>query len=1341
MTRIRIRLNVIQEKFWMDDLLKSPSTEYNDPNHTFIIKGNLSLPVLKEAYRKIMVEYPPFCSTIEVDNGNPYFVPQENFELPFKLLTIDENTDAEHIEKMLSDLVNVPFNLGRELPCRFCCIRKGELHYLFHSFHHLVIDGMSIRTFFDRLTTIYNKLMDNRYVAENQMEQLLQFNKVLDSQFKTNNAADSAYWKHYIEDVPVKVILPQTVYDNTKTTDAPNTWRFRLGEEMDSKVSGLCKQCNTTHFRVYSAVWALTLSKVLNTSAIALDHALNMRPKGSPLLGVFVNNFPIRYPFSEFSDKSFTDLLEYSNSNRMAEQQHIFAIYGDYLPKTQNAIRDSFNFSINYPLKLDELTVDFKDCEVLDWRHVNTNVSAELLLVIDADKQLTCDLRYKQTISLDYVKMLAHTFGYILRQVADNPKVMLSQIRLIDSQRQQELIEIEQANLQLASNHDPFTCMFKKQAMEHANHIAVVHQEQEITYSELDKRSDVLARKLHAMGIVRSNIGIALPKTIDMIVAILATLKSGNTYVPIDIHHPKERIAFIVNDASLRLVFTHRETRDMFGTLPCLDPSAADISADDESVALPQVVPGDVAYIIYTSGTTGKPKGVPIRHSMLSQTIVNNIALQKMTEESRVMQFANIVFDASVVEIFPSLAIGATLYLPLEEERKDTNLLLTFLSRHKITHINIPPVLLVTLPHTDLPDLKTIVVGGDLTNNNVIEFWSKDRLFINAYGPTENCVDVTYNIVTPRSAVNDIGTSMPGVASYVLDSHQNMVPDYAVGELYIGGVKLSDGYINRPDLNQTKFISNPFASDDDRKNHRNLVLYKSGDLVMRDGNGHLLFLGRTDHQVKLNGFRIELGEVESIISEFGNGIKNVLAMIRENNGNKMLVAYLLVPDVEKFPVDELKAHILSRLPSYMVPSAIVPLTAFPYNTSGKIDRQKLPMPVSETDLANYNAPTTLTERRLVKIWGDLLNKDFIDSNDSFLSLGGDSIMVIKLVYEIHKHFGISVNASNIYENPTLEGMARLIDTMLDNTDDNACLKLLTIAKEVMGTEEIDADTDLFEAGMDKALLDDFVHMSASTSNVFFTTFDVLKFKSIRNLIANIDRNLYSWGEGADETKPVIIYFNGFVESYPYNMPVISSFEKNFSVFNIESIYNFFIGGKDVSLQVLFETYEDLMMVALRDKQVLFLTGYCIGAEIAIAFAKFMSQRHPGINLSVVNIEAVYDRKNYYFLNLDTTQKSNDRRLEIFDKVYADMPELNYDGTVVNIMVNKPILHENQANDEDKTREENEKITKSWRGNIDNWNSHYPASPCHLLECNHMEVRDRKDILDRIQDIVLNSFSF
>ncbi|MGN0049894.1 MAG: condensation domain-containing protein, partial [Prevotella sp.] len=240
----------------MDDLLKSPSTEYNDPNHTFVIKGNLSLPVLKEAYRKIMVEYPPFSSIVEVDNGNPYFVPQENFELPFKLLTIDKDTDAEHVEKMLSDLVNVPFNLGRELPCRFCCIRKGELHYLFHSFHHLVMDGMSVRTFFDRLTTIYNQLIDNRYVAENQMEQLLQFNKVLDSQFKTNNATDTAYWKHYIEDVPVKVILPQAVYDNTKTTDAPNTWRFRLGEEMDSKVSGLCKQCNTTHFRVYSAVWA-----------------------------------------------------------------------------------------------------------------------------------------------------------------------------------------------------------------------------------------------------------------------------------------------------------------------------------------------------------------------------------------------------------------------------------------------------------------------------------------------------------------------------------------------------------------------------------------------------------------------------------------------------------------------------------------------------------------------------------------------------------------------------------------------------------------------------------------------------------------------------------------------------------------------------------------------------------------------------------------------------------------------------------------------------------------------------------------------------------------------------
>lgn len=1327
MTQTRIRLNVIQEKFWMDDLLKFPSTEYNDPNFTFKIKGNLSLPVLKEAYRNIMVEYPPFCSTIEVDNGNPYFVPQENFELPFKFISVDDTADADYVEKMLSDLVNMPFDLSRELPCRFYCISKGSLYYLLHSFHHVVMDGMTIRTFFDRLTTIYNQLLDNRYVAANQREQLLQFNTMLDRQFKSNNTADAAYWKQYIEDVPVKVVLPQAVYDNTRTTNAPNTWRFRLGEEMNSKVSSLCKQCNTTHFRVYSAVWALTLSKVLNTSVIALDHALNMRPKGCPLFGVFVNNFPIKYPFSDFSDKTFTDLLEYSNANRLAEQQHIFANYGDYLPKANNAIRESFNFSINYPLKLDELTVDFKDCEVLDWRHVNTNVSAELLLVIDADKQLTCDLRYKQTISLEYVKMLAKTFGYILGQVVDNPNVMLSHIRLIDCQRQQELVNIEQANLLLASTQDPFPCMFKKRVSEYANHTAVVHQDEKITYSELDKRSDVLACKLHGMGIVRSNIGIALPKSIDMMVAILATLKSGNAYVPIDTAHPKERIAFIINDASLQLVFTHRETRDLFGNLPFLDPSVAELSGDDKHVSLPSVLPDDVAYIIYTSGTTGKPKGVPIRHSMLSQTIVNNIALQKMTHESRVIQFANIVFDASVVEIFPALAIGATLYLPMEEERIDINLLLNFLTRNKITLINIPPALLVTLPHIDLPYLKTIVVGGDLTNKNVIEFWSKDRLFVNAYGPTENCVDVTYNVVSPSSAVNDIGVNMPGVTCYVLDRNLQMLPDYAIGELFVGGVKLTSGYINREELNEKKFLANPFASEADLLSGTNNRIYRTGDLVMRRNDGHLLFLGRSDFQVKINGYRIELGEIETCIKTYGHGINDAVVLVNDDNVAKKLVAYVLTDNTSTFSDTSLRSYIKASLPSYMVPSVIVPLERFHYNSSGKVDRKRLPLPAVSKEKENYKIPSTVTEKRLAKIWGNLMGADFIGCDDSFMSLGGDSISVIKLVYELHSTFGINLCAADIYRNATLSELAFYIESVTDDTDAVVERQLLSVASEVLDNHDLTVDSDLFAEGISQESLVSFVNKAATRHNVFFTTYDVKATRSIAQLVSTIDRNLYFWSEGHYTGKPIILFINGFVDYYPYNEPVVTALEKHFSVFNIESFCNYFLNKSEISLEELLEVYEDIVTVALKDKTIFAVTGYCIGAELSIVLAEYLRKRHDGMSLQVLNIEGIYDRTLYNELNFGFDYSDNSMRPSIFNRLYDNMPPLNYEGPVVNIMVGQPmdlLPKDKEAFDE---KEFKEKVYRAWKDNIENWKRHYPNAPLYFVDCSHMYFREEKNL--------------
>lgn len=1335
MTIEKIRLNIIQEKFWMDDLLKSPSTEYNDPNHTFIVRGNLSLSVLEQAYRKIMEEYPPFCSTIEVENNRPFFIPQTDFKVPFHVVDIDGNMQPSSVDQFLSELVNVSFDLQHELPCRFYCIRKGDEFYLLHSFHHVVMDGMSVRKFFDRLTVIYNQLLDNEYVAVPQSDLLLQFNSFLQDQYIRNNKTDAEYWRQYIDDVPVNVSLPQAVYNKEVPADTPNTWRFQLGKDLDNRVKDLCSQQATTHFRVYSAVWAMTLSKVLNIGDLAIDHALNMRPKEIPLLGVFVNNYPIRYRFDTLSDATFVDVLNYTNDNRLNEQQHLYALYGDYLPKSQNSMRESFNFSINYPLRLEELSVNFRECKVVGWRHVNTNVSPDILLVLDADEHLTCDLRYKQNISLDYVKMLANTFGYILRQVADNPYIRLSEIRLVSEQQQQTLLAIEEKHLQEASLPEAFPSLFRKIVVEQPDHQALVCHGITLSYAELDRRSDIIAKQLVGMGIANAYIGISLPKSIDMIVAMLAILKSGNAYVPIGTDYPQERIDFIVNDVKLSIVFTDDAGAKRFSGIRCLNASLMADNAGTDNVKLPSVASDDTAYVIYTSGTTGTPKGVPIKHSMLSQTIKNNIAMQKMTRLSRVIQFANIVFDASVVEIFPALSAGATLYLPSEEERKDSNLLVDFLTAHQITSFNIPPVLLLTLPHVPLPDLKTIVVGGDVTSEEAIRYWSKDRLFINAYGPTENCVDVTYNVVNPDSAVNDIGTSMAGVTSYVLDCHSNLVPDYAIGELCIGGVKLSDGYLNRPDLNRVKFITNPFASDEDRKNGRNLRLYKTCDLVTRTPDGHLLFLGRSDNQVKLNGFRIELGEVESKIVAFGNGIKNAVAMIRDNNAHKMLVAYILVPKIKEFDLDELKQYLHDHLPSYMIPAVIVPLEKFPHNASGKVDRRKLPLSLPETNFSNYSVPTTLTEKRLVKIWGELLDKEFIDRNDSFIYLGGDSISVIKLVYQIHKHFGISIHASDVYDNPTLAALANLIDSKLDNSDESAEKKILDVAKEVMKTEYLDVDTDLFEAGMDQNHLELFVNKSASRANIIFTTFDVLQHKSIRNLIANIDRNLYFWSESADDSKPVVMYFNGFVESYPYNVPVITSFEEYFSVFNVESIFNFFINRQEVSLDILLKAYEDIFMVALKDKKVFALLGYCIGSEIAIAFAIYMKQRHPDITLRVLNLDAVYDRTLYCDLNLELGYVTSEKRFEIFNKVYKDLPRLDYDGPIVNIMVNEPTLLETREDGTPVEPEFNERSTRAWKENLENWQNHYPNAPWYMLDSTHLGIRERKEVRDRIKEIL------
>ena len=480
-----------------------------------------------------------------------------------------------------------------------------------------------------------------------------------------------------------------------------------------------------------------------------------------------------------------------------------------------------------------------------------------------------------------------------------------------------------------------------------------------LSYADLDARANRLAHWLRAQGAgPESLVGIALPRSLDMLVALLATLKAGAAYLPLDPNYPPDRLRFMLADASVRLVLTHRP---LLAALPWLAPAGGVALALDEAhdrlAALPATPPtvalaaDHLAYVIYTSGSTGRPKGVLVQHRGLTNLVRAQIAAFGITPADRILQFASFSFDAAVSETFMALASGAALYLAPQPSLADPDELTRLLRRHAISAVTLPPALLAVLDPAGLDALRVLISAGERLSADVAARWADPgaaagRTLFNAYGPTETTVGPTLGQVAarPTGASAPVGRPIPNIAVRLLDRYGQLVPVGVPGELCVAGVGLARGYLGRPDLTAERFRPDPFAAPDQPAAR----LYRTGDLARYLPDGQLEILGRLDQQVKLRGFRIELGEIEAVLREQPQ-VRDAVALVREDRpGDPRLVAYLLpAPGRDPAAFDwrtELRPALQSRLPDFMLPAAVVWLPAFPLSPNGKVDRTALPAP-------------------------------------------------------------------------------------------------------------------------------------------------------------------------------------------------------------------------------------------------------------------------------------------------------------------------------------------------------------------------------------------------------------
>ena len=576
--------------------------------------------------------------------------------------------------------------------------------------------------------------------------------------------------------------------------------------------------------------------------------------------------------------------------------------------------------------------------------------------------------------------------------------------------------------------------MVTAQAAATPEQIALVAGTEVLTYADLNRRANQLAHHLRALGVGTDKVvGLFLERSPSMVVAALAVLKAGGAYLPLDSAVPAERLAFMLREAGVEVVVTRS---GMAATVPAGNWQIVDLDlraqfdhypGDDPRVELALE---DLAYVIFTSGSTGKPKGVEITHAGLRNLVLWHVGAFQVTPEDRASHQASLGFDAAVWEVWPYLAVGASLYIPSEDIRKQPEALRDWFVENRITITFLATALAESMLALDWPPqtaLRTLLTGADVLRRRPAE--KLPFTLVNNYGPTECTVVATSGVVATaenQTGRPTIGRPIDNTLVYVLDEQMKPVADGIPGELFLGGPSLARGYCNRPDLTEQKFVRNPFSAQPGSR------LYRTGDLVRRLPEGELEFMGRADEQIKIRGYRVEPEEIVAVLNSHPQ-VENACVIAREDQaGEKRLVAYVEVVSGATPSAGTLRDHLRKQLPDYMIPTAFVKLASLPLSASGKLDRQALPAPESANVLRDqeFTGWQSIVEERLAAVIAPLLQVDRVGPHDNFFLMGGHSLLGTQLLAKISETFGVELTLLGLFDHPTLAEMSSEIEKLI-----------------------------------------------------------------------------------------------------------------------------------------------------------------------------------------------------------------------------------------------------------------------------------------------------------------------
>jgi amino acid adenylation domain-containing protein/non-ribosomal peptide synthase protein (TIGR01720 family) len=1064
-TNDNLPLSYAQQRLWFLQQLEPDSPFYNIPS-ALRLQGNLNVSILESCFNRIIQRHEILRTKfISIDGkATQIITPELNLTLPVIDLSHLPAQEKQIEAKRLINLeAQTPFDLKTPPFLRTSLLRLDEANYiLLFTMHHIISDGWSTDILIGEVVSLYQSLINNQPLtlppltiqyADYALWQRQWLQGVLNKQLN--------FWQQQLADIPSILPLPTDKprpqiqsYRGTKQT-------FVISSKLTTALKNLCQQKNCTLYMMLLAAFKVLLYRYTATEDIVVGSPIanRNRTEVEALIGFFVNTLVLRTNLAD--NPTFIEVLAKVKDTTLsasANQDVPFDLVVEAVTKeSRRSLSHTPLFQVMFVLQnavqsnleLPDLTWESLEIEATTTKFDLTLLIEETETELKACWEYSTDLFNPDTIS----RMSGH-FQTLLTGIVANPQQSITQLPLLTTQEQQLLIQWNATEADYSLDNCIHQ-LFETQAAKTPNAVAVIFEDSQLTYQELNSKANQLADYLQQNGVKPEIlVGICCDRSLEMVISLLAILKAGGAYIPLDPSYPPERLQFMVEDSNLSILLTQEELLDLIpnssAKIICLDREWKNIAQNPAINLVNTVTSDNLAYVIYTSGSTGKPKGVMIPHRALTNHMQWMQQELLLNSADKVLQKTSFSFDASVWEFYAPLLVGGTLLLAKPDGHQEPDYLIQLIIEKQITILQLVPSLLRVLLDsrgdsrialTQCQSLRRVFCGGE---NLPIELQKRfyQQLnhceLYNLYGPTEATIDTTYYLC-PRQAqaINSIGKPISNAQVYILDNNLQPVAIGIPGEIYISGVGVARGYLNRPELTKEKFINNPLITQFN-KDKTNLLppascplppLYKTGDKARYLPDGNIEFLGRIDNQVKLRGFRIELGEIETQLEQHPQ-VKQAVVQVRQDEpNNQRLVAYYVAKNDKKPQSQDLRSYLQEKLPQYMIPGVFVALESFPLTPSGKINRRSLPIPEIKSDYRELIVtPRNQIESTLVNIWQEVLQVDNIGIHDNFFELGGDSILSLQVIAKA-KSAGIQLTPKQIFQSQTIGELGTVASTI------------------------------------------------------------------------------------------------------------------------------------------------------------------------------------------------------------------------------------------------------------------------------------------------------------------------